>query len=154
MKITSILIMSLISVQLYACKNNNAIESINNSNITANTDTMKIKITIGTNVFNATLQNSATATAFIAKLPISINMNELNGNEKYFDLTNDLPVNASNPGTIHGGDLMLYGSNTLVLFYKTFSTSYSYTRLGSVDNPSGLATALGSGNVKVGFELE
>ena len=154
MKITSILIMSLISVQLYACKNNNAIESINNSNITANTDTMKIKITIGTNVFNATLQNNATATAFKAKLPISINMNELNGNEKYFDLTNNLPVNASNPGTIHAGDLMLYGSNTLVLFYKTFSTSYSYTRLGSVDNPSGLATALGSGNVKVGFELE
>ncbi len=154
MKITSILIMSLLSVQLYACKNNSAIEPINNSNHTASTNTMKIKITIGTNVFTATLQNSATATAFKAKLPININMNELNGNEKYFDLTNDLPVNASKPGTIHGGDLMLYGSNTLVLFYKTFSTSYSYTRLGSVDNPTGLAIALGPGNVKVGFELE
>lgn len=152
MKITSILIMSLISVQLYACKNNNAIGSINNSNLTANTDTMKINITIGTHVFNATLQNNTTATAFKAKLPISINLNELNGNEKYFDLTNDLPVNASNPVTIHAGDLMLYGSNTLALFYKTFSTSYSYTRLGSVDSPSGLATALGSGNVKVGFD--
>jgi len=81
-------------------------------------------------------------------------MRELNGNEKYFDLPNNLPTNASNPGTIQTGDLMLYGSNTLVLFYKTFSTSYNYTRLARVDNPSGLATALGSGNITVKFELE
>jgi len=81
-------------------------------------------------------------------------MRELNGNEKYFDLPNNLPTNASNPGTIQTGDLMLYGSNTLVLFYKTFSTSYNYTRLARIDNSSGLATALGSGNITVKFELE
>ena len=113
-----------------------------------------MKITIGTNVFTATLYNNASVTAFKAKLPMSINMNELNGNEKYFDLSDNLPANASNPGTIKTGDLMLYGSNTLVLFYKTFSTSYSYTRLGHIDNPSGLAVALGLGNVTVRFELE
>jgi hypothetical protein len=81
-------------------------------------------------------------------------MSELNGNEKYFDLPNSLPANASNPGTIQSGDLMLYGSNTLVLFYKTFSTTYNYTRLARIDNPSGLATALGSENIMVKFELE
>jgi hypothetical protein len=115
---------------------------------------MKLKITIGTYVFIATLYNNATVTAFKAKLPININMTELNGNEKYSDFTGNLPVNASKPGTIQAGDLMLYGSNTLVLFYKTLSTSYSYTRLGHVDNPSGIATALGSGNATVKFELE
>ena len=125
-----------------------------NSNNITNADTMKFKITIGNNVFTATLYNSATANAFKSKLPMSINMNELNGNEKYFDLTYNLPLNASNPITIHTGDLMLYGSNTLVLFYKPFSTSYSHTRLGSVDNPAGLATTLGSRNVTVRFELE
>ena len=81
-------------------------------------------------------------------------MTELNGNEKYFDFPNNLPTNASNPGTIQTGDVMLYGSNTLVLFYKTFSTSYSYSRIGRIDNSSGLADALGSGNKTVKFELE
>jgi hypothetical protein len=52
-------------------------------------------------------------------------MTDLNANEKYFDLPHPLPVYASNPGTIRAGELMLYGAGTLVLFYKTFSTSYN-----------------------------
>ena len=115
---------------------------------------MKLKITIGTNTFTAALYSNTTAAAFKEKLPLTINMSELNGNEKYFDLPNNLPSNASNPGTIQAGDVMLYGSNTLVLFYKTFSTSYNYTRLARIDNPSELTAALGSGNITVKFELE
>lgn len=154
MKILPAFLMSLTCIQLHACTINNENEPGNNFNNGTNTDTMKLKITIGTNVFTATLYNNATVTAFKAKLPMSIQMNELNGNEKYVDLSGDLPVNASNPGTIQTGDMMLYGANTLVLFYKTFSTSYSYTRLGFIDNHSGLAAALGAGNVTVTFALE
>lgn len=83
-----------------------------------------------------------------------INMTELNRNEKYFDLPSNLPAKAASPVSIQNGDLMLYGSNTLVLFYKTFTTSYNYTRLGRVDNPSGLAAALSSENVTVTFSTE
>ena len=142
----------LICIQLFACNKNNAMT--NNSNNILDTSSTKVKITIGTNSFTASLFNNATATAFKAKLPLTIEMKELNGNEKYFDLPNSLPSNATNPGTIQTGDLKLYGSNTLVLFYKTFSTSYNYTRLARIDNPSSLAAALGSGNVTVRFELE
>lgn len=117
-----------------------------------NPSTAKMKITIGTAVFTATLYDNPSATAFRAMFPLSINMTELNNNEKYYDLPTNLPTNASVGGNIKVGDLMLYGNNTLVLFYESFNSSYSYTKLGYVDNPTGLAAALGNGNVVVKFE--
>ena len=128
----------------------------NQSPITENTASMSdtLVIKIGSKEFKATLLDNATATGFKAMLPLTINMTELNGNEKYFDLSKNLPTNASIPETINTGDLLLYGSKTLVLFYKTFTTSYSYTKLGKIDNPGGLAEALGTGNVVVTIELQ
>ena len=111
-----------------------------------------INIIIGSKTFTATLADSETGEAFAALLPLTVTMNELNGNEKYHYLSSSLPTAAYQPGTIHAGDLMLYGNNCVVLFYETFNTSYSYTRLGAIDNPSGLAEALGVGNVSVRFE--
>ena len=49
---------------------------------------------------------------------------------------------------------MLYGSNTLVLFYKSFHTTYSYTVIGRIDEPSGLEAALGASDVDVVFALD
>ena len=126
----------------------------NNSSNNSNPTGSKMKIKIGSQTFTATLYDNATANAFKSMLPMTVSMVELNGNEKYIDLSSDLPTNASNPRTIQTGDLMLYGSNTLVLFYKTFSTSYSYTRLGRIDEVTGLADAVGSGNVTVTLVLE
>ncbi|MFT3738678.1 MAG: cyclophilin-like fold protein [Breznakibacter sp.] len=128
----------------------NNTENNNRDDMTSN----KINIKVGLKIFTATLLDNNSAKTFKEMLPLTINMIELNGNEKYYDLPNNLPTNPSNPQTIKNGDLMLYGSKTLVLFYKTFSTSYSYTKLGSIDDVTGLATALGSGNVTVVFELE
>jgi hypothetical protein len=111
-----------------------------------------INITIGEKHFTAILESNPAATEFKKMLPLTITMKDLNNNEKFFDFSNNLPANVSNPRTIQSGDLMLWGSNTLVLFYKTFSTSYSYTRLGKIEDASGLAQAVGSGNVTVTFE--
>ena len=113
-----------------------------------------MKIKIGTKTFEATLYDTETVIAFKAMLPLSINMVELNDNEKYADLKGNLPINSFNPKTIQNGDLMIYGSNTLVLFYKTLSTPYSYTKLGCITDTTGLAEALGSDNILISFELD
>jgi hypothetical protein len=99
------------------------------------------------------MQDNEAARALTALLPMTVTMNELNGNEKYYYLPQNLPGTAANPGTIQTGDIMLWSSNCLVLFYKTFSTSYSYVRLGRVDNVTGFAAALGTGNIQVSFEI-
>lgn len=153
MKHVTTFVFCLICSQLFACCNNSKGVTNTHNNV-LNTDSMKLKITVGTNTFTATLYNNATVTAFKTRLPITVNMKELNGNEKYIDLSDNLPANASNPGTIQAGDLMLYGSNTLVLFYKIFSTSYNYSAIGRIEDTFGLAAALGSGNVAVTFELQ
>jgi hypothetical protein len=115
-------------------------------------NTMQINVIVGAKTFTATLADSETGRAFAQLLPLTLPMTELNGNEKYHYLDSSLPTDSYQPGTIQAGDLMLYGNNCVVLFYETFSSSYSYTRIGSIDNPAGLAAALGSGNVSVRFE--
>lgn len=113
-----------------------------------------MRMTVNERRFAITLADSAAARAFAALLPLALDMSELNGNEKYVSLPKALPTNASRPGTIRNGDLMLYGSDTLVVFYLTFNSSDSYTRLGRVDDPAGLAQALGQGGVRVVFSKD
>ena len=112
----------------------------------------EMTIRVGSRTLTATLQDNETTSAFKEMLPLTLTMGDLHANEKYADLQRALPTSASNPGVIHAGDVMLYGSRTLVLFYKTFSTSYSYTRIGKADDVSGLTAALGSGDVTVTFD--
>ncbi len=153
MKIATAILMCFVCISLFACSKDDDTNPIQNNGTTNNNpSTSKMKITVGTAVFTATLYDNPSATAFKALFPLTINMTELNNNEKYSELPNALPTNASVGGDIKAGDLTLYGDNTLVLFYKSFNSSYSYTKLGYFDNPTGLATALGSGNVVVKFE--
>ncbi len=150
MKVISAFLVSFFCMQLFAFSKNDVATQNNGSDTTSN----KMKITIGSAVFTATLNNNATTTAFKAMLPLTINMSELNGNEKMYYFSTTLPTNASSGGNIQVGDLMLYGNNCLVLFYEGFNTSYSYTRLGRIDNTSGLVAALGAGSVTVKFEKQ
>ena len=59
--------------------------------------------------------------------------------------------NASHCDAIAAGDLMLYGSDCLVLFYGA-AGGYSYTRIGRLVSTDGLSDALGSGEATVTFE--
>lgn len=135
---------------LASCKK---VTSTNNEPLPEQNMNIKILIKIGDKTFTATLSDNPTATGFKALLPLTIKMNDLNKNEKFAQLSKSLPINPSVPASIQSGDLMMYGSTTLVLFYKGFSTSYSYTKIGKIDDITGLVAALGSDDVKVNFEL-
>lgn len=112
---------------------------------------VNIKIQIGDKVFDAVLADTPPVRALLEKFPLDITMNELNGNEKYYFLDENLPAQDTDVMMIHTGDLMLYNSRALVLFYDDFSTFYNYTRLGKITNTAGLLDALGNGNIRVRF---
>ena len=114
----------------------------------------KIKVIIGTKVFVATLFENETAKEFKKILPITLNMRDLNKNEKYFHFPKSFPMDKFSPKMINSGDLMLWNDNSLVLFYETFSTNYQYTKVGKIDNPNMLAQTLGSDHIKITFDLE
>ena len=111
-----------------------------------------IKITIAGKNFNAVPADTPAAAEFLKRLPLTLRMNELNGNEKYVGLPEKLPADSACPGRIGSGELMLYGNSTLVLFYESFPTSYSYTRIGKITDAHGLKEAVGRDNITVTFE--
>ncbi len=117
----------------------------------AKSEEARMWMTIGERRFAVTLADTDSARAFEAQLPLTLDMVELNGSEKYADLPQALPTDAIRPGTIRNGDLMLYGSRTVVVFYETFRSSYSYTPLGHVDDPDDLGQALGRRSSRVIF---
>ncbi|MBY0485830.1 MAG: hypothetical protein K2P85_01360 [Flavobacteriaceae bacterium] len=150
--IATMMVLNSFSGSIASCNNQDRTR-VQNNDKNLNLD-KKMKITIGATVFKATLYDNPTASALKTILPLTINMSELNGNEKYFQFSNSLPTNAIPNINIENGDLMLYRDNYLVVFYKSFNATYSYTRLGKIDNPTGLAAALGKGAIVVKFELE
>ena len=107
-----------------------------------------MKVIINNKEYILKLEDNETTKSFINLLPKELNMNELNGNEKYIYLDTTLPTNTTNYKTINAGDIMLYGNNCLVIFYKTFDTNYSYTKIGHIDN----LEDLGNNSVLVKFE--
>ncbi len=112
-------------------------------------DMYEVTLQVNGKVFSAKLYQTETTKSIMQKLPLSIMMEELNGNEKYYYFSESFKAEPRKVSWINAGDLKLYGSSCLVLFYESFSTLYSYTSLGYVENPEELAEALGTGSVRV-----
>ena len=120
--------------------------------VCVNVDTTHdITLTVGGKEFAAALEDNVTAEAFVKMLPMTLNMSELNGNEKYRYLDSSLSASPRHYGSIKSGDIMLYGDNCLVIFYESFQTIYSYTLIGRIIDVSGLEEALGTGDVTITF---
>ncbi len=150
MKKFSIFIFLFLLMIFTACGETNSVESPANKDF--NSKGFNMKIFINGKTFNATLEDNESTREFVKRLPLEITMTELNGNEKYYKFSEQFPSNDRNVGTIHNGDLMLFNASYFVLFYKNFSTNYSYTRLGRIDNVDDLENIVGTSNIKVRIE--
>lgn len=91
-----------------------------------------IIITIKNKKYEAILYDNSTTKELIKKFPITITMSDLNGNEKYYNFSKSFSTSSENVANINKGDIMLFGDNCLVIFYKSFSTRYKYTKLGYI----------------------
>lgn len=113
-----------------------------------------IIITIKNKKYEAVLYDNSTTKELIKKFPITITMSDLNGNEKYYNFSKSFPTSSENMANINKGDIMLFGDNCLVIFYKSFSTRYKYTKLGYIKNTEDLENSFGKGDISITFEIE
>lgn len=127
-------------------------EAENSREETGDEQMKEITIEAGGQQFRASLYDNETTQVLMERLPMTLNMEELHGNEKFYYLDEELPTKAERIERIRTGDIMLFGSDCLVLFYDDFSTSYSYTRIGHIEDGEAFADALGEGTVEVSFE--
>lgn len=113
----------------------------------------KMTLQIGDSTFTAALESNAAVDALVEMMndaPVTIQMSDYSGFEKVGSLGTSLPSDDSRT-TTHAGDIVLYNGNQIVIFYG--SNSWSYTRIGKVDDLAGWEDALGSGDVTVTFAL-
>lgn len=113
-----------------------------------------IIITIKNKKYEAILYDNSTTKELIKKFPITITMSDLNGNEKYYNFSKSFSTSSENVANINKGDIMLFGDNCLVIFYKSFSTRYRYTKLGYIKNLEDLENSLGKGDIEITFILK
>ena len=121
-------------------------QSIDNKEIAMD----KVYIDINNKKLEIDLENNSTVSALVKMLPLNLSMSDLNSNEKYVYLDESLPTNTYSPKHIEAGDVMLFGENCLVIFYKSFDTSYSYSKIGHINN----LPELGDGNIDTSIYKE
>jgi len=123
--------------------------SITNNNEKEN-KMAKIYANLNNEKLEINLEENSTTSALVKLLPLDIIMNDLNKNEKYAYLDESLPTNTYSPKHIEAGDVMLFGDNCLVIFYESFDTSYSYSKIGHINN----LPSLDDGNISISIDMK
>ncbi len=119
---------TIIKVFGYEIYNKTWIESDNMNNYNKN------EIVINGKTYSVTFEDNDSVKELFSLNNLEFEMNDLNNNEKYVYLNASLKTNSYKPKHIESGDIMLYGDNCLVIFYKSFDTVYSYTYLGHIND--------------------
>ena len=114
---------------------------------------MKMNVQIEDYNFTATLEDNVAVKELVNMMkegPVTIGMDDYSGFEKVGPLGRSLTT-SNNQTTTNAGDIVLYNGNSIVMFYG--SNSWSYTRIGKIDDLSDWEKALGSGSITAVFTL-
>ncbi len=115
---------------------------------------MKMNVNVNGQDFTATLEQNSAVSALVQMMengPVTLQLSDYAGFEKVGPLGQSLPASNSQT-TTQSGDIVLYQGNQIVMFYG--SNSWSYTRIGRIDDLTGWEEALGSGDVTVTLSVE
>ena len=115
---------------------------------------MKMNVNVNGQDFTATLEQNSAVSALVQMMengPVTLQLSDYAGFEKVGPLGQSLPASNSQT-TTQSGDIVLYQGNQIVMFYG--SNSWSYTRIGRIDDLTGWEEALGSGDVTVTLAVE
>lgn len=115
---------------------------------------MKMKVQIGNQSFTATLEDNAAVRELVDMMreaPVSIDMSDYSGFEKVGSLGRSLTTD-NRQTTTGEGDIVLYNGDHIVMFYG--SNSWSYTRIGHINDLTGWEEALGDGSITAVFSVE
>ncbi|KIR03581.1 hypothetical protein P261_02396 [Lachnospiraceae bacterium TWA4] len=113
-----------------------------------------MNVKVGNKTFTATLEKNKAVDEFIQMMkekPVTISMRDYSGFEKVGSLGKSLTT-SNRQTTTKSGDIVLYNGNQIVVFYG--SNSWSYTRIGKINNLTGWKEALGSRDVSITFSLK
>ncbi len=113
----------------------------------------QITLSFNDHAYTATLADNSSAEAFAQLLesgPLTVSAHDYGNFEKVGDLGTELPRNDEQI-TTSPGDIILYQGDQITVYYA--QNSWSFTRLGRIDDPSGLREALGDGDVDITFQL-
>src|SRR3954468_15812827 len=97
---------------------------------------MKIKLTVGGDVYTAILNDSKAASDFIALLPLRLTLEDYAGTEKISNLPKRLSTTGSPDGTKASiGDITYYAPwGNLAIFYSDFGFANGLIKLGKIES--------------------
>lgn len=113
----------------------------------------QITLSFNGHTYTAALADNSSAEAFAELLkggPLTVSAHDYGNFEKVGELGAELPRN-DEPITTSAGDIILYQGNQITVYYA--QNAWNFTRLGRINDPSGLRDALGSGDVELTFQL-
>lgn len=149
-----IVMMSLVVLLTGCGSSGQEAEAAENRQVEEENSKIQMKVQVGGSTFTAALEENEAVDALVDMMeqgPVTIQMSDYSGFEKVGPLGTSIPA-SNQQTTTQAGDIVLYQGNQIVMFYG--SNSWSYTRLGHIDDLTGWEEALGSGDVTVTFSLE